>query len=100
MEWGKLTDPVAVRQAISEFDQLGREAFLNKYGYGIARAHFLRVAGKYYDSKAIAGAAYGYQHPDEGALRNDQFSGGDATVKRRLNALGRRSSPQCPAQPS
>ena len=88
MEWGKLTDPVAVRQAISEFDQLGREAFLNKYGYGIARAHFLRVAGKYYDSKAIAGAAYGYQHPDEGALRNDQFSGGDATVKRRLNALG------------
>lgn len=88
MEWSKLTDPEAVRQAIAEFDRLGRDQFLNKYGYGIARAHFLRVGGKYYDSKAIAGAAYGYQHPEEGALRNEQFSGGDATVKRRLNALG------------
>jgi len=83
-----LTNPDAVRQAVAEFDQIGREQFLDKYGFGIARAHFLRLGGKYYDSKAIAGAAYGYQHPEEGALTHDQFSGGDATVKRRLNALG------------
>lgn len=88
MDLSGLTNPEAVRQAIAEFDQLGREPFLNKYGYGIARAHFLRLAGKYYDSKAIVGVAYGYQHPDEGVPTRDQFSGGDATVKRRLNALG------------
>jgi len=88
VDLSKLTDSDAVRQAIVEFDEIGRESFLNKYGYGVARAHFLRLAGKYYDSKAIFGAAYGYQYPDEGALGNDQFSGGDATVKRRLNALG------------
>ena len=58
MDLSGLTDADAVRQAIAEFDRTGREQFLNKYGFGVARAHFLRRSGKYYDSKAIAGAAY------------------------------------------
>jgi len=88
MSLEKLTDTEAVREAITEFNSMGREAFLQKYGFGQARAHFLRINGKYYDSKAICGAAFGFQYPDQGPLRNEEFSGGDATVKRRLNELG------------
>ena len=83
-----LTDPAAVRRAIDEFDQIGREAFLAKYGFGPARACFLTEQGRRYDSKAIAAAAYGYQHPDSGALWSGEFSGGERTVKARLEALG------------
>ena len=38
-----LTDltPEAVRQAIAEFDRLGRDSFLNTYGFGKARGYFL-----------------------------------------------------------
>ena len=38
-----LTDltPEAVRQAIAEFDSLGRDSFLNTYGFGKARGYFL-----------------------------------------------------------
>ena len=62
--------------------------FLLKYGFGKARSYFLVQNGRSYDSKAIAGAAHGYQHPDLGPLRPADFSGGDATVGRRLTALG------------
>jgi 5-methylcytosine-specific restriction protein A len=41
-----------------------------------------------YDSKAIAGVAYGYEFPDRGPLQADDFSGGEATVKARLEQLG------------
>lgn len=30
----ELTDPAAVVQALAEFDQLGRRAFLERYGFG------------------------------------------------------------------
>jgi putative restriction endonuclease len=41
-----------------------------------------------YDSKAIAGAAYGFQYPDRGPLLNTEFSGGEKTVRTRLEQLG------------
>src|SRR5262249_21254342 len=41
-----------------------------------------------YDSKAILGVAHGFAVPDEGPLRASDFSGGEATVKRRLEDLG------------
>jgi len=88
MDLTHLTDPDAVQQALNEFDDIGRDQFLTKYGYGKALSHFVRRNGNYYDSKAIAGVAYGIQHPDHGPLTPDEFSGGDATVKRRLNTLG------------
>ncbi|WP_303828897.1 hypothetical protein [Asticcacaulis taihuensis] len=44
--------------------------------------------GKLYDSKAIAGAAIGFQYPDAGPLSAKDFSGGEATVKARLERLG------------
>jgi MoxR-like ATPase len=85
---GGLTDPDAVHQAVIEFDEVGREAFLAKYGYGPAREYFLDIDGQHYDSKAIVGAAYTYQHPTEPPLRNTEFSGGEQSVRRVLMNLG------------
>lgn len=51
----------AVEAAIAECDQLGREHFLAKYGYRNSRTYALVYKGREYDSKAIAGVAYGKQ---------------------------------------
>ena len=77
-----------VERAIFEFDRLGRDAFLNKYGFGKARRYFLIREGRRYDSKAVVGVAHGYDQPDLGPLRPQDFSGGDATVVRLLESLG------------
>jgi hypothetical protein len=83
-----LTSQAAVRQALDEFDALGREGFLEKYGFGRAREYFVLRSNRLYDSKAIAGAAYGYQFPIHGPLSAGDFSGGEATVQRKLEELG------------
>jgi hypothetical protein len=44
--------------------------------------------GKRYDSKAVAGVAHGKQFPTEGPLASSDFSGGDTTVKAKLEQLG------------
>ena len=72
---------------MAEFDRLGRDAFLARYGYGRARRYFLRENDKHYDSKAIAGVAYGYQFRQLGPLKRSQFSGGEKTVKHVLESL-------------
>jgi 5-methylcytosine-specific restriction enzyme A len=77
-----------VLAALRECDELGREAFLKRYGYRKARDYPLVYEGEEYDSKAIAGVAYGFDHPSEGPLRWDQFSGGAVTVAPVLRALG------------
>ncbi len=41
MALGDLDDPRAVREAMAEFDRLGREAFLAKYGIEKARGWLL-----------------------------------------------------------
>jgi hypothetical protein len=83
-----LTSSRAVIDAIAEFDRLGREAFLKKYGYGKSHRYFLEHEARQYDSKAIVGAAYGFQFPDRGALENTEFSGGELTVQAKLEELG------------
>jgi hypothetical protein len=89
MALSDITDPGAIRAAMAEYDNIGQEAFLNKYGFGRARRYYLQGAeGKAYDSKAIVGAAHGYQFPDGGPLRSSDFSGGDSTVKALLEQLG------------
>lgn len=45
-------------------------------------------SGKLYDSKAIVGAAVGFQFPERGPLTADIFSGGEATVQQKLAELG------------
>ena len=49
-----------ILDAIAEYDQLGRDRFLEKYGFGPSRSYWLVHQGKQYDSKAIIGAARGY----------------------------------------
>jgi len=48
----------------------------------------LDIDGRLYDSKAIVGAAHGYEFPLAGPLRTGDFSGGEATVTRKLEELG------------
>ncbi len=88
MALADLTEPTAVLKAIKESDALGRQTFLEKYGFSPSREYFLRHEGKLYDSKAIVGAAHGFQHPDRGPLRATDFSGGEQTVQRKLEQLG------------
>jgi hypothetical protein len=86
----KLQSPLAVQAALDEFRALGRTDFLAKYGFGKSRDYLVidPRSGEMADSKAIVGAAYGHQYPNEGALRPEDFSGGEATVVPKLQALG------------
>lgn len=78
----------AVERALGEFHRIGRSEFLGKYGFGKAREYFIRSAtGELCDSKAIAGAAYGYQFPERGPLRPEAFSGGEETVASHFRSL-------------
>jgi 5-methylcytosine-specific restriction protein B len=78
----------AVSAAMDEFDRLGREAFLEKYGFGRAKTWVLLRDGNQYDSKAIFGVAYGIAHPNEGPLSSADFKGGEMSVVRDLERLG------------
>jgi 5-methylcytosine-specific restriction enzyme A len=63
-----------ILKTLEEYDQLGRRAFLDRYGYGEATAYLLVHEGKEYDSKAIAGVAHKHRHGMP--LGNGEFSGG------------------------
>jgi len=78
----------AIITAIKEFKHLGRETFLNKYGFGHARQYFLDYENQLYDSKAIIGVAHGFEFPGQGILKPIEFSGGKLTVCRKLEELG------------
>ncbi|MGE0424962.1 MAG: HNH endonuclease [Reyranellaceae bacterium] len=77
-----------VLDAIAEYDELGRNRFLQKYRFGPSHSYWLVHQGRRYDSKAVIGAAHGYARPDLGPLTADAFSGGAATVQRKLEGLG------------
>jgi len=89
-ELSRLRSPAAVQAALDEFARLGRTAFLERYGFGKSRDYVVRnpVTGELCDSKAVVGAAYGHQFPDEGPLKPVDFSGGEATVVPKLQSLG------------
>lgn len=84
-----LTQPSAILQAVAEFDNLGRSAFLARYGFSVSTKFFLVHESNCYDTKAIIGVAHAYQFPERGPLRPGDFSGGlgpgqAATVLERL----------------
>lgn len=85
-----LSDPAAVQAALDEYLSVGQEVFLDRHGFGRASGYVVRDprSSQWADSKAIAGVALGYQFPAEGGLRASQFSGGNATVVRKLASLG------------
>ncbi len=76
-----------ILQAVAEFDRLGQDRFLEKYGFGAARSYRLVVDGKTYDSKAIVGAAHGF-FPGQEPLTAHDFSSRAATVGHLLSRLG------------
>jgi 5-methylcytosine-specific restriction protein A len=80
-------DRDAVLAAIAEFDEVGRDAFLDRYGFGDARKFWLVHDGRRYDSKAIVGVAHGYVDGRQ-AMTAEDFSGGAATVEPTLVSLG------------
>jgi 5-methylcytosine-specific restriction enzyme A len=82
-------DPVQphhVRQAITEYDQLGQDEFLARHGFGRARSYLLIADGKSYDSKAILGVSY--QLATGRPLGPADFSGGAKHAAGVLRALG------------
>ncbi|MBB6121637.1 HNH endonuclease [Nocardiopsis algeriensis] len=76
----------AVLQAIAEYDDLGQDDFLDTYGFKRAVSYDLVHNGRTYDSKAICGVAHKYVTGQ--ALPASKFSGGAATVGKKLSALG------------
>lgn len=77
-----------VLRAIEEFDTLGQNEFLRRYGFRDARSYHLLHGGRQYPSKAIAGVAHRFDRPDLGQLQSADFSGGDSTVETLLRTLG------------
>jgi hypothetical protein len=86
----RLQSPAAVQAALDEFHRLGRTGFLDRYGFGKSRDFLVRNprTGELCDSKAIVGAAFGFQYTSEGPLKPTDFSGGEATVVAKLQNLG------------
>jgi hypothetical protein len=84
----ELTDPQAVLMALAEFDHLGREAFLQKYGFGGAGRFRIVHNDRQYDAKAVIGAARGFQFPERGPLRTSDFPSNARSVKGLLEELG------------
>jgi MoxR-like ATPase len=78
-------DVAAVEQTLAECDELGRAAFLAKYGFGTATTYLLRHDGNFYDPKAVIGVAH--QHTRTGsALKPNEFDATEAIA--RLEKLG------------
>lgn len=78
----------SILEAIKEYNILGEDGFLSKYGFGKSRSYFLKYNNCLYDSKAIVGVAYGIEFPTEGYLKSEEFSGGFNTVQKLLEQLG------------
>jgi hypothetical protein len=88
MSLADLSSRAAVLSAIAEYRDRGRKAFLSRYGFGQSIRYFLSYDGELFDSKAIVGAAHGYQFPALGPLQLSDLSGGDRTVRTKLEELG------------
>ncbi len=77
----------AVVAAIDEFDSVGREQFLAKYGFAESRRLFVLYEGKSYDSKALAGAAHAFLS-GQPPLEATEISGGWRHAAGVLQRLG------------
>lgn len=84
----RLTSPEAVLKAMELYDELGAEEFLARHGFGRSYRYQLAHGGRDYDSKAVAGVAFGFQFPHLGPLRSTEFSGGTSGAAEVLQRLG------------
>lgn len=88
MGWNEITSRDSVLRAIKEFDELGREAFLRRYGFGRAARYAVEHEGSSYDAKALLGAAHGFQFPEKGPLQSSEIPSSDRAVRGTLTKLG------------
>ena len=63
-----------VLAAIHEYDEIGQDEFLSRYGFAPSTDYVLRHGNNSYDSKAIVGAALGYATGTPAT--STEFSGG------------------------
>lgn len=84
----RLTSREAVLRTLDLHDRFGADEFLHRYGFGRSHRYRLLHGGREYDSKAVAGVAFGLQHPDLGPLRSEEFSGGASGAAYVLRRLG------------
>jgi hypothetical protein len=70
-------DASALLAAIQEFNDLGRDKFLKKYGFSRSSKFYLIHEQRIYDTKALVGAAY--RHATGRKLTYDKFAGGAQT---------------------
>jgi 5-methylcytosine-specific restriction protein A len=78
----------AVAAAITEFQDIGREAFIAKYRFGASRDYFLVHENLLVDTKPVIAAAYAIRHPDRAPLKPHDFSGGAAGAAAVLKRMG------------
>jgi 5-methylcytosine-specific restriction enzyme A len=71
----------SVLKAIDEFDKLGEDLFLSRYGFHRAKRLYIQLNRNLYSSKAIYGVACKFLAPEFRALRASEFNGGDPVVK-------------------
>ncbi len=77
---------------MDEFDRLGEAVFLEKHGFGPSTTFVVVRDDERYPSKAIAGVAHGFEHPDEEPLTSTDIRGG-TRVTSKLEELGFRVEP-------
>ena len=87
MAFWDAVQPHHVRQAAAEYDELGQDEFLARYGFGRARAYLLIIDGKAYDSKAILGVAYGHASRSAAQARRFQRWCGRRGARSALSGL-------------
>ena len=75
-----------VLRALTEYDERGRDDFLDHYGFGVARDYVLIHENKSYDSKALLCVAHKYAKGV--AARANEFSGGKDGAAKVLQRLG------------
>ena len=66
----------SVEQAMAEYDELGRDAFLSKHGFGRATALRPRRRRTRVRPQGHRRRRVWLDHPDEGTLKNTEFNGG------------------------
>lgn len=72
----------AVLSALEEFDQIGRPAFMEKYGFADRNITYeVEHDGRSYPSKAIFGSAFGFM-PGDVARNSETCNGTEASVRK------------------
>ena len=78
----------AVEAVIAEYDQIGRDALLQRYGFSDAQAPAFEYEGQSYDSRAVIAAAWRHLGPGEAPFDPDEAARDERTVARALKQLG------------